>query len=125
MPHLTLEYSNNLAAPVDFDALFVKMAEELLAYPPIKMADIKCRAIGYDTFRIGSGDPRAVFVHLSVDIMVGRTPEQRTAMSQALLKLLKESFLAIYDSQPCDITVNIREIDRDSYGKLTNQSPRR
>ena len=121
MPHLTLEYSNNLGRSVDFQALFASMHQTLLAFPPIKLADIKGRAIGYDIFRVGQGDPKVVFVHLSVDIMVGRTPEQRKALSQLLLGNVREAFADIYASQSCDITVNIREIDRDSYGKLTNQ----
>jgi phenylpyruvate tautomerase PptA (4-oxalocrotonate tautomerase family) len=41
-------------------------------------------------------------------------------MSQQLLALVHEAFQEIYTTQPCDITVNIREIDKETYGKLTN-----
>jgi 5-carboxymethyl-2-hydroxymuconate isomerase len=120
MPHLTLEYSNNMGEPFDIPLLFERMARTLLDYPPIRIEDIKCRAIGYDQFRVGVGKPDSAFIHLSVDIMVGRTPDQRKTLSQAMLVLLEEAFHDVFTSQPCDITVNIREIDRDSYGKMTN-----
>jgi 5-carboxymethyl-2-hydroxymuconate isomerase len=120
MPHVTLEYSNNLTAAVDINALFERIHTALTGYDRIKIGDIKSRAIGYDLFRVATGSPDAVFVHLSVDILNGRPVEERKEMSQQLLALVHEAFAEIYDSQPCDITVNIREIDRESYGKLTN-----
>jgi 5-carboxymethyl-2-hydroxymuconate isomerase len=120
MPHVTLEYSNNLTAAVEIDALFERIHTALTGYERIKIGDIKSRAIGYDLFRVGTGSPDAVFVHLSVDILIGRPIEERKKMSQQLLALVHEAFAEIYDSQPCDITVNIREIDRESYGKIMN-----
>ncbi|MFZ1685046.1 MAG: 5-carboxymethyl-2-hydroxymuconate Delta-isomerase [Candidatus Zixiibacteriota bacterium] len=120
MPHLTLEYSNNLTAAVDMNALFERIHTALTEYERIKIGDIKSRAIGYDLFRVGTGSPDAVFVHLSVDILNGRPVEERKRMSQQLLALVHEAFAEIYDSQPCDITVNIREIDKETYGKKIN-----
>ncbi len=124
MPHVTLEYSNNLTSAVDFNGLFERIHTALTGYERIKIGDIKSRAVGYDLFRVGEGSPDAVFIHLSVDILSGRPVEERKKMSQQLMALLHEAFVDIYNSQPCDLTVNIRELDRESYGKMVNNRPK-
>jgi 5-carboxymethyl-2-hydroxymuconate isomerase len=117
MPHLTLEYSNNLPAPVDFPALFGRLHSALSEFPRIKLGDIKSRAIPCDNYRIGSGDPANTFVHLTVKILTGRTIEERQKMSATMLQILSEGLAAALNGHPCDITVDICEMERGSYGK--------
>lgn len=124
MPHVTLEYSNNLPKPVDFPGLFRRIHEALVGFPPIKLSDIKSRATGYDTFLIGAGNPETVFVHLTVAVLKGRTIDERKKMSEKLLQLLEVAFHETYLTRPCDITVDIREIERETYGKLMNELAR-
>jgi 5-carboxymethyl-2-hydroxymuconate isomerase len=116
MPHLTLEYSNNLPTPVDFPALFGRLHSALSEFPRIKLGDIKSRAVPCNIYHIGSGDPASTFVHLTVKILTGRTIEERQKMSETMLFILSEG-LAALNGHPCDITVDICEMERGSYGK--------
>jgi 5-carboxymethyl-2-hydroxymuconate isomerase len=119
MPHLVLEYSADQPAPVAFDDLFAKLhaALEDEGFPP---AAIKSRAVRCDAYRVGPALPGAVFVHLTVAIFGGRELEKRQRISERLLALLREGFARAWDERPCDITVDVREIERATYGKAMN-----
>jgi 5-carboxymethyl-2-hydroxymuconate isomerase len=120
MPHLVLEYSADLPVPIDFDALFARLhaALEDEGFPP---AAIKSRALRCDTVRIGRALPGAVFAHLTVGIFGGRDLEMRRRISDRLLALLREAFAMAWAERPCDLTVDVREIERATYGKAANE----
>ncbi len=122
MPHLILEYSDNLEMPVVAEEIFKPLHTALVEFPPIKLADIKSRAIPCENYYIGAGTPESVFIHLTVKILTGRSLEERRRMSQRMLGLLEAFFAGAMVKQPCDITVDICEMERQSYGKAV--SPR-
>jgi 5-carboxymethyl-2-hydroxymuconate isomerase len=121
MPHVTLEYSNNLPAPVDFGALFARLHATLAETGPFPLAQIKSRAVPLDVFRVGAGAPESVFVHLTVAILSGRDADQRRRISESLLAVLREAFERAWDERPCDLTVDIRELQRETYAKAMNE----
>ncbi len=124
MPHLTLEYSNNLPAPVDFGALFARLHATLAETGPFPLAQIKSRAVPLDVFRVGAGAPESVFVHLTVAILTGRDDEQRRRIGERLVQILREAFARAWDERPCDITVDVREMPRATYAKAMNDRAR-
>jgi 5-carboxymethyl-2-hydroxymuconate isomerase len=125
MPHLTLEYSNNLPAPVDFDALFARLHETLAEIGPFPLEQIKSRAVPHDVFRVGAGAPESVFVHLNLAILTGRLTDQQHEIGERLLAVLREAFARSWDERPCDITVDVREMPRKTYAKAMNERARK
>jgi 5-carboxymethyl-2-hydroxymuconate isomerase len=124
MPHLTLEYSNNLPATVDFDSLFARLHATLAGAGPFPLAQIKSRAVPHDVFRVGAGAPDAVFVHLTLEILSGRDVEARRRIAASLLEALRETFAGAWDARPCDLTVSVRELERETYAKAMNERAR-
>jgi 5-carboxymethyl-2-hydroxymuconate isomerase len=125
MPHLTLEYSNNLPAPVDFGALFARLHATLAEIGPFPLEQIKSRAVPHDVFRVGAGAPGSVFVHLTLAILTGRLTDQQHEIGERLLEVLREAFARSWDERPCDITVDIREMPRKTYAKAMNERARK
>ncbi len=121
MPHLILEYSNNLPEPVNLPTLFGQLNAAVAEMGPFRLADIKARAIAHDHFLIGAGSPNAVFVHLTVGIFGGRDPALQKRISARMLAILRENFPRSWAERPCDITVEIDEMRRDTYGKEMNE----
>ncbi len=121
MPHLTLEYSNNLPAPVDFDGIFARLHATLAEIGPFPLAWIKSRAVPHDVFRVGAGAPESVFVHLTASILTGRDLEQRRRIGERLLLVLREGFAQAWDGCPCDLTVDVHEMTRETYAKAANE----
>ena len=120
MPHLTLEYSDNLPAPVDFGALFTRLHEALVETGSFRLAGLKSRAIPRSCFHVGAGSPESVFVHLTVAIFAGRAPAQQQEIGERLLVILKAAFEPAWIGRPCDFTIELREMRREGYFKTMN-----
>jgi 5-carboxymethyl-2-hydroxymuconate isomerase len=123
MPHLTLEYSNNLPEPVDFHSLFRRLNAALVEMGPFTLSDVKSRAVGYDQFLVGDGTPGHVFVHLTVGVLSGRDSALLKRIGARMIGILRETFARPWAERKCAITVEIHEIRRETYTKETNEKP--
>lgn len=106
MPHCIVEYSGGLNASALLEAVYGGADRSGL----FTAADIKLRAQGYSDHFSGAG--KQAFVHVSARILSGRTLEQRQQLSQQILASLE----ALQLSQ-CSLTVEVIEMERDSYAK--------
>ena len=116
MPHLTLEYSDNLPAPVDFGALFASLHEALVEIGSFRLADLKSRAVPHSCFRVGAGSPESVFVHLTVAIFASNLWFSRVFTRQWILgthaaMILRNSQQAIRSAKETILDVVGRMLD--------------
>ena len=116
MPHLTLEYTANLSAPNDLEALFRRLHGILHQQGGIRLENCKSRARKVDQFCIADGDKHGAFVHLEIRFMAGRSAGVKQSIGEAALATLLESFQAD-DPDSLQITVEIRDIEQQSYFK--------
>jgi 5-carboxymethyl-2-hydroxymuconate isomerase len=117
MPHVTLEYSNDLVRPLDTQLALKRIHDSLNGLGMFKPENIKSRAVAHEHFRVGIGEPNASFVHLTVGIFDGRPVEEKQRIGKTLLDTLTELFADSCADHQCDFTVEIREIERASYSK--------
>lgn len=114
MPHLTIEYSTNLGTHIT-PALLHAANAALLGTGQFQEADIKSRAIGLDSFAIGTADAPRAFVAARLSTLSGRTALTKREIAQTLLAALE---LALPDNGlELQTSVEILDIDRDSYAK--------
>ncbi len=131
MPHLTLEYSANLAtlAPAfNPAAALAAINRAAFASGLFGEADIKSRALACEPFCIGvEAAPRA-FAHLRVALLSGRSGEERRQLAAQLLAALKTTVNgengqnSRQDSAPVSgseiqLSVETCDLDRPSYAK--------
>lgn len=131
MPHLTLEYSANLAtlAPAFKPAAaLAAINRAAFASGLFSEADIKSRALACEQFCIGvEAAPRA-FAHLRVALLSGRSGEERRQLAAQLLAALKTTVNGEngqnsgQDSAPVSgseiqLSVETCDLDRPSYAK--------
>lgn len=131
MPHLTLEYSANLAtlAPTfNPAAALAAINRAAFASGLFGEADIKSRALACEQFCIGvEAAPRA-FAHLRVALLSGRSGEERRQLAAQLLAALKATVdgengqNSGQDSAPVSggeiqLSVETCDLDRPSYAK--------
>lgn len=113
MPHVVIEYSDNLASDVK-EADLVEILHHAIGQCGLfKPDDIKTRAYAASDFLVGENGRDGSFVHLTVSIKSGRTPEQRQALAATLLDMLK-AHIAVAEQ----LTVDIRELDATIYQKF-------
>lgn len=115
MPHLTLEYTDNLKDLALADTLLA-LNHALAASGHFEEADIKSRALPLHTWQVGTSSVQRAFVHVKLAILSGRSAQVKGELSGALLRVLRA---ACKDIAPCPVQlcVEVLEIDRASYAK--------
>jgi 5-carboxymethyl-2-hydroxymuconate isomerase len=119
VPHLTLEYTANLAQDIPFSSLFSELHQVLSNVCGVHVANCKSRAVRHETYVIGQGEVENAFVHLTVQIMKGRSPELKGELGCALMEVLQRYYTASAAQHRLQITVEIRDLQRAAYFKAT------
>ena len=120
MPHLTLEYSDNIE--VDVQPLLARLHEEVVSTGAINLKGIKSRAIKHTQYRIADGDPDYAFVHVGLLIREGRPIEVQKEATQRVMKVLKETFGHLFEKRKLSITVDLKEM-RDGIALTEHNIP--
>jgi 5-carboxymethyl-2-hydroxymuconate isomerase len=120
MPHLTLEYSDNL----DFDvqSVLARLHTELVATGAINLKGIKSRAIRLCEYRIADGNPEYAFVHVNLLIRQGRPLETQQEAARRVMRVLKETFGDRFDQSYLSLSVDIKEM-RDEVALTLHNIP--
>ncbi len=118
MPHLTLHYSANIGRVPDLKRLFGELHGTLAGLVGIDIAKFKSRAMRCDDFLVGDGRPTNAFAHLNLRVLGGRVAEDRCKLSDAALAILKAHFGEAAPGGDIQITVDLLDLDPDTYRKF-------
>src|SRR4051794_39344782 len=116
MPHLVVEYTDNLRERFDAHATLAKLNRELDAMGEFVSADIKSRAHALDSFVVGVTGREEAFIHVELAILAGRSPELKQEVLQRLLAVVRGQAVAP-PGMRMQLTVRVVDIDRHGYGK--------
>ena len=108
MPHLTLEYTDNLQ--VDVQPLLTRLHAEAVATGAINLKGIKSRAIRHTEYRIADGNPDYAFVHVNLLIREGRSIEIQKEAARRVMAVLKDTFGHRFDKGYLSLSVDIKEM---------------
>ena len=108
MPHLTLEYTDNLS--FDVQSLLARLHEELLATGAVSLKCIKSRAIRHTEYRMADGNPDYAFVHVGLLIREGRPLETQQDASRRVMTVLEETFGERFKIGYISLSVDIKEM---------------
>jgi len=108
MPHLTLEYTDNLN--FDIQPLLARLHSELVATGAINLKGLKSRAVRLSDYRIADGDPNYAFVHVNLLIREGRPLEIQKEAAQRVMMVLKEAFGYRFEDNYLSLSVDIKEM---------------
>ena len=83
MPHLIVEYSQNLAGFPEAQAL-TELNQAVTSSPEVlDEADLKSRFVLVDSFEIGTAPANRAFVHAQLRLLSGRTPDAKKTCPNA------------------------------------------
>jgi 5-carboxymethyl-2-hydroxymuconate isomerase len=117
MPHLTLEYTENLAAQAPGPDLFARLHGLLESAAGIRKENCKSRWRPVQAWLVGGGSEKAAYVHLSIQFLEGRSEKAKVEVGQGALALLQAHFAPAEAEMDLQITVEVREIQRTAYFK--------
>ncbi|MHC6226839.1 5-carboxymethyl-2-hydroxymuconate Delta-isomerase [Pseudomonas sp. X10] len=117
MPHLNLEYSDNLRA-LDVDRLLLRLNHALVGSGQFAdELDIKSRAQAFAHYRVGVAPVERAFAHVKLAILSGRSVEVKKQLTSSLLEVLHEA-LPAQSGLDIQLCVEVLDIDREPYAKL-------
>lgn len=122
MPHLTLEYSDNLPG-LNLPLTLTALNASLVASGHFEEADVKSRALRFDTFVVGSGSQPRAFVHARLALLSGRSTEVKRTLAEGLLAVLTNHSNAWKPAGEVQISVETQDMDRASYAKAIVAAP--
>lgn len=117
MPQIRIEYTANLDASRDFQPLFEELHGILVNIGGVRLNNCKSRAICHEQYRIGDGDLAHAFVHLTLQLMAGRSRQWKRDVGNRFLDALMRFFKDDIDAQKLQVTVNIGDIAQETYFK--------
>jgi len=117
MPHLVLQFSDNLRQPVDARSLFRALHERLSVIAGLAIANFKSRVQPQGDALVGEGAPGNAFVHLDISLLT-RPPETRAALAEAALQVLHSRLGPALAGLDAQVTVYVHDLDPRAYRKL-------
>jgi 5-carboxymethyl-2-hydroxymuconate isomerase len=120
MPHLTVEYTDNL--DVDVQPLLARLTQEVVATGAINLKGVKSRAVKHTQYRIADGDPDYAFVHVGLLIREGRPIEIQKEATKRVMAVLKETFGARFENGYLSLSVDLKEM-RDGIALTDHNIP--
>ncbi|MGF1742846.1 5-carboxymethyl-2-hydroxymuconate Delta-isomerase [Vibrio profundum] len=115
MPNLILEYSNSVDERVNVQGLLEDLHQEVLSCGLFEKSSVKSRAIRYHNWLVGEHNDSQDFIHLRIELLEGRSIEQKTDLSQRLINALAELASHVHS-----LTVDVREMEKASFQRVLN-----
>ena len=121
MPHLVIEHSSNIKKSAIL-ALQTGVQEIMLSIPEgnFDPDQCKCRSHSFDEYLVGRpNQTTSSFLHVTIKILSGRSIEVQKKLAAKTAELSQKIFneLALTTTR-CDISVDIVEMNRDTYQKI-------
>ncbi|OBT16461.1 5-carboxymethyl-2-hydroxymuconate isomerase [Vibrio sp. UCD-FRSSP16_10] len=115
MPSLVMEYTDALEGRLNTHSLLQDMHQVMIESDLFEINSIKSRPLRCHSWLIGDSEDQHDFIHVTVELLGGRTTEQKKLLSHGIFQLLTEQA-----SWVGSLTVNIREMDAECFYKQTN-----
>lgn len=111
MPHIFVEYSANLEAHVDMRELLGVIHADALETGVFPLGGIRVRAAPRDLYIIADGNPDNCFVHITLLIGTGRTPEVKKAACDKIFKAVCDHLAEVFEGHPLAISLTLNELN--------------
>lgn len=114
MPHIIVEYAEQLANDEQITALLQAVHHSIADSGLFEASHIKTRAYPFRAFTNAGGDKP--YIHIQARIKSGRDSDNKKHLAKAILVDIKK-----LDIPASVITVEVIDMDQDSYAKYTSK----
>ncbi|MGI8316926.1 5-carboxymethyl-2-hydroxymuconate Delta-isomerase [Halobacillus mangrovi] len=116
MPHVIVEYTDNLTPHTDIQSLLKKISKVLVergdTYP---IGGIRVRAHKVIDYHIADGKEDDAFVHTTLKIGKGRSEETKQRTCEELFQVMKEHFSSIFEEKYLALSLELVEFQHKTY----------
>lgn len=116
MPNLIMEYTDSVEERVNVPKLLEDLHLLTLKSGLFAKEDVKSRAIRCHDWLLGEEQDSQDFIHITLEMLSGRTAEQKRALLEPLMAVLQQEA-----SQIRSLSINMRDMDKQTFMKTTNE----
>lgn len=121
MPHIIVEYTDNITAQADIPRLLKKINEVLISRAPLfPVGGIRSRAIELHDYYVADGTEDDAFVHVTLKIGAGRSEEDKKATCDEMFEMIKEHFAGLFASRYLALSMELVEFSEAGTYKHNN-----
>jgi 5-carboxymethyl-2-hydroxymuconate isomerase len=111
VPHVTIEYSANLAGKIDMAALCQTAKSTVMDTGLFELGAIRVRALRCDHYAIADELPENAFVAVLIRIGAGRSLDDKKSVGDALMAALSTRLAALFATPHFALSVDLIEND--------------
>lgn len=115
MPQITLEYTRHLA-DADWSPVALKIHQAAVEIAGAALSACKTRLIALDHVVIADDAPETAMLACRIGLMLGRTPEQKSALSERVLEILTAALAGA--TGKVEVSAEVFELN-ETYRKAT------
>lgn len=121
MPHIIVEYTDNLGQEADIGGLLKKLAAKMRASDGVfPVGGIRVRAIRLSEYVIADGEDDYAFVNATAKIGAGRPAEFKKRFFGEMFDLVKSHFEKLYAERFLALSLYVEENDENGSFKQNN-----
>ena len=111
MPHIIIEYSDNIENKMDLDALIEKVHATAIETGVFPIGGLRVRAAKRENYKIGDGHPDNGFVHVELKIGPGRDRETKISALNQIFGTVEEHLKPLHENGPLAMSAELNEFD--------------
>ncbi|MFD1706464.1 5-carboxymethyl-2-hydroxymuconate Delta-isomerase [Siminovitchia sediminis] len=116
MPHVIVEYTDNIKKEARIKSLLKKINESMIDSNGVfPVGGIRSRAIELNDYVVADGTEDDAFVHVALKIGAGRSEEDLKQACDKLFEVVKEHFADLYEKRTLALSMEIEEFSRPTY----------
>ncbi|MFD2132525.1 5-carboxymethyl-2-hydroxymuconate Delta-isomerase [Pseudogracilibacillus auburnensis] len=116
MPHLIIEYTDNIKEDVNIPQLLKKANDSLLQHRDIiPIGGLRSRAIELHDYCVADGAEDDAFVHATLKLGGGRSEEQIKSVCDNLFATIKAHFSEVFAKRYVALSMEVYEFTRPTY----------
>jgi len=121
MPHIIVEYTDNLKAETDISLLLQSLNNVLIARSPVfPIGGIRSRAVELHDYCVADGTVDDAFVHVTFKMGAGRSNEAKDEVSKALFDVVTNHFSEIFNKRSLALSLELVEFSEAGTHKQNN-----
>lgn len=114
MPHVVVEYTDNLVPDADIPGLLKMIAERCAdSGGVLALAGVRVRAVRLTEYVIADGRPDYAFVNITVKLGQGRDPGFKKTFFGALFEHIRAHLAEASKARPLALSMYLEEIDEE------------
>lgn len=119
MPQITLEYTRHLAE-ADWTPIALEIHQAAVEIAGAALSACKTRLIALDHVVIADDAPETAMLACRIGLMLGRTPEQKSALSERVLEILTAALAPVLAgvTRKVEVSAEVFELN-ETYRKAT------